>query len=55
MRDLWQTTNINNRAKSGLATYPKKLKSSGIKRMIERTLWEQDIRQTLASGVKRHE
>ena len=55
MRDLWQTTNINNRAKSGLATYPKKLKSSGIKRMIERTLWEQDIHQTLASGVKRHE
>jgi hypothetical protein len=55
MRDLWQTTNINNRAKSGLATYPKKLKSSGIKRMIERALWEQGIRHTLTPGAKRHE
>ena len=34
MRDLWQTTNINNHARSGLATYPKVLKSSGIKRMV---------------------
>jgi hypothetical protein len=55
MRDLWQTTNINNRAKSGLATYPKRLKSSGIKRMIERALWEQGIRHTLAPGAKHHE
>jgi integrase len=55
MRDLWQTTNINNRAKSGLATYPKRLKSSGIKRMIERALWEQGIRHTLSPGTKHHE
>ena len=55
MRDLWQTTNINNRAKSGLATYPKRLKSSGIKRMIERALYEQNLRQPLTKGVKRHE
>jgi hypothetical protein len=55
MRDLWQTTNINNRAKSGLATYPKRLKSSGIKRMIERALWEQGIRHTLVPGAKHHE
>ena len=55
MRDLWQTTNINNRAKSGLATYPKKLKSSDIKRMIERALWEQGIRHTLTRGAKHHE
>ena len=32
MRDLWQTTNINYGAKLGLATCPKKLKSSGVKR-----------------------
>ncbi len=30
MRDLWQTTNINYGAKLGLATCPKKLKSSGV-------------------------
>jgi hypothetical protein len=39
MRDLWQTTNINYGAKWGLAKYPKKMKSSGIKRIIERALW----------------
>jgi integrase len=55
MRDLWQTTNINYGAKWGLATCPKKLQSSGIKRLLERALWEQGIRQTLTSGVKRHE
>ncbi|MPZ06065.1 MAG: hypothetical protein GEU26_06545 [Nitrososphaeraceae archaeon] len=55
MRDIWQTTNINYGAKLGLATAPKKLKSSGIKRLLERALWEQGIRQSLADGVRRHE
>ena len=55
MRDLWQTTNIDYGAKLGLATCPKKLKSSGIKRLIERALWEQGIRHTLAPRMKRHE
>jgi hypothetical protein len=32
MRDIWQTTNIDCGAKLGLATFPKKLKRSGIKR-----------------------
>ena len=36
MRDLWQTTNMNYGARWGLATAPKKLKSSGIKRLLER-------------------
>lgn len=36
MRDLWQTTNMNYNTKLGFATCPKKLKSSGIKRIIER-------------------
>ena len=35
MRDIWQTTNADYKSKFGLAT-PKKLKSSGIKRLIER-------------------
>ena len=55
MRDIWQTTNMDYGAKLGLGTCPKKLKSSGIKRIIERALWEQGIRQPLKAGEKRHE
>jgi hypothetical protein len=55
MRDLWQTTNIGYGAKLGLATAPRKLKSSGIKRILERALWEQGIREPLTPGVRRHE
>jgi hypothetical protein len=55
MRDIWQTTNIDYGTKSGLATCPKKLKSSGIKRLLERALWEQGVRHPLQKGDKRHE
>jgi hypothetical protein len=55
MRDIWQTTNIDYKSKFGLATCPKKLKSSGIKRLIERALWEQGLRQPLEKGSRRHE
>jgi hypothetical protein len=55
MRDLWRTTNIEYGAKLGLAKKPQKLKSSGIKRLIERALWEQGIREPLKNGQKRHE
>jgi integrase len=55
IRDLWQTTNINYGAKWGLATNPKRLKSSGIKRLLERALWEQGIRQPLIDNTRRHE
>jgi hypothetical protein len=55
MRDLWKTTNVEYGAKSGLAKLPQKLKSSGIKRLIERALWEQGIRQSLENGQRRHE
>jgi hypothetical protein len=55
MRDLWRTTNIEYAAKLGLAKHPQKLKSSGIKRLIERALWEQRIREPLQKGQKRHE
>jgi integrase len=55
MRDLWQTTNMNYGAKWGLATSPKQLKSLAIKRLLDRALWEQGIRQKLPIGVKRHE
>jgi hypothetical protein len=55
MRDIWQTTNIKYGARLGLATFPKKLKSSGIKRLLERALWEQGLRSTLKRGERRHE
>jgi hypothetical protein len=55
MRDLWQTSNMKYGAKFGLATSPKRLKSSAIKRLIERALWEQGIRHILSPGRNRHE
>jgi hypothetical protein len=54
MRDLWQTANMKYGAKFGLATVPKPLKSSAIKRLIECALWEQGIRKLLPAGAKRH-
>jgi hypothetical protein len=53
MRDIWQTTNITYGANLGLATCPIRLKSSGIKRLLERALWEQG--HPLSKGVRRHE
>jgi hypothetical protein len=47
--------NITYGANLGLATCPKKFRSSGIKRLLERALWEQGLRHPLAKGVKRHE
>lgn len=55
MRDLWQTTNVSYGARWGLATVPKKIKNTGIKRMLERALWDQGIRNKLKDGTKRHE
>lgn len=55
MRDIWQTTNITYGAKWGLATSPKKLKSSAVKRILERGLLAQGLRKSLLQGEKRHE
>jgi hypothetical protein len=52
MRDLWDVTTPTSR---GLITKPKKLKSTGIKRLVERALWAQGIRKKLHEGKKRHE
>ena len=46
---------MNYGARWGLATSPKKLKSSGIKRLLERAVWEQGIRKPLMEGSNRHE
>ena len=55
MRDIWQTYGMDYGAKFGLAAQPKKLESAGVKRIIERGLWEQGIRKPLLKGVKHHE
>ena len=55
MRDIWQTTNMKYGARLGLATFPKKLKSSGIKRLLERALWEEGLRHPLKYKERRHE
>jgi hypothetical protein len=51
MRDLWDTSVAQGR---GLVTKPKKLTSTGIKRLINRALWAQGLRYKLKEGKKRH-
>lgn len=50
MRDLWNT-----QYSRGLASVPKKLQSSGIKRLVERALKSQGIRKQLSAGQRRYE
>ncbi len=52
MRDLWDTGFPSG---GGFATAPKKLKASGVKRLMERALWAQGIRKKLPTGKRRHE
>jgi len=51
MKDLWDTSIPQVR---GFATKPKKLASSGIKRLVERAIWAQGLRKKLQNGKKRH-
>jgi integrase len=55
LRDLWKTTNVKYAAKKSLATNPKRLNESAVKRMINRAIWKQGLRQPLPEGVRRHE
>jgi hypothetical protein len=57
MRDLWQMANVkyNYGAKWGLATNPKLLQKTGIKKILNRALWIQGLRQPLTEGKRRHE
>jgi integrase len=52
MRDLWDT-------KKGciqhFVTIPKKLKATGVKRLVEDALWTQRLRTKLPDGKRRHE
>jgi integrase len=52
MRNLWDVTTPKGK---GIVTIPKRLKATGIKRLIERALWAQWIRSQLRKGRRRHE
>jgi len=55
MRDLWQTTEMNYGAKFGVARFPKQLKSSGVKSLLERAIRTQGLCKSLPVGVRRRE
>lgn len=52
IRNLWDVTMPKGK---GIVTFPKKLKSTGVKRLVENALWAQRITIKLESGKKRHE
>ena len=55
MRDLWQTTDFSYGAQWGLVKYPKQLKTTGVKSLIERAMKSQRLAIQLPKGVKRRE
>ena len=55
MRDLWQTTDFSYGAQWGLVKYPKQLKATGVKSLIERAMKAQQLAMPLLKGVKRRE
>jgi hypothetical protein len=55
MRNLWKTTNMRYGSKTGLAQSPVQLKSSGIKSLVCKGLFQQNVRPILEKGKKRHE
>ena len=52
MRNLWDNRITKEK---GWATIPKKLKSSGVKALIENAIWTQGLRRKLPPGKRRHE
>jgi hypothetical protein len=55
MRNLWKTTNMRYGSKTGLAQNPTRLKSSGIKSLVCKGLFQQNVRPILGKVAKRHE
>jgi hypothetical protein len=55
MRNLWKTTNMRYGSKTGLAQNPIQLKSSGVKSLVCKALFQQNVRPILQQGNKRHE
>ncbi|HZD35449.1 MAG TPA: hypothetical protein VE130_09615 [Nitrososphaeraceae archaeon] len=55
MRDLWNTRICSRRRGfSGLADCPVRLKSSGVKRLMEDAFWSQGIKKPPELGKRRH-
>jgi hypothetical protein len=52
MRNLWDNRITKGK---GWVTIPKKLKSSGIKALVENAIWTQGLRTKLPPGKRRHE
>jgi integrase len=52
MRNLWDNRITKGK---GWATIPKKLKSSGVKALVENAIWTQGLRTKLPPGKRRHE
>jgi predicted RNase H-like nuclease (RuvC/YqgF family) len=55
MRNLWKTTNMKYGSKNGLAQYPERLKSSGVKSLVGKALFQQNVRPILEKVKKRHD
>lgn len=55
IRDKFLTVTDRHAAKKSLATNPKKLGVPGIKQILNRALWAQNIRQPLENNERRHE
>jgi len=55
IRDIWSSTEFDTFKNStlGLVKYPNKLKSSGIKSLIERAMRSQGLARPLPEGIKR--
>jgi hypothetical protein len=52
MRNVWDT---RAGSRHGFVSRPIKLKSSGVKRLVEDALWTQGVRKKLQAGKRRHE
>jgi hypothetical protein len=56
VRNLWNTRLFGRRrGVTGVASSPVRLKSSGIKRLMEDAIWSQGLRKKLETGKRRHE
>lgn len=55
MRDMWRTTDMQYGAKTGMAREPIQLQAGGVRSLIHRALFKQNIRPLLEQDQKRHE
>ena len=58
MRNMWRTMDVRrgrNCGRIGLATRPKKLEYEGLKKVVNRALWDTGLRHPLPEGQRRHE